>query len=117
MTGLFELTCLLSQRVDEVLGEDFRVSANVEDVLFGIERGELAAKLRKRVHNLRTYAPHSRVEKREQPGGAGAYDRDVFDVVVHGFLRKVRRVTPLAGGQSSQGAQPRVRTGPLPYFA
>ena len=80
---LVELRRLVSQRLHEVLGEDLRIPRDVEDVFLRIERGELPAELRKRVHDLRRRAAHSRVEEREEPGRPAADDGDVLDLVFH----------------------------------
>src|SRR3954451_8228172 len=78
-----ELRCLLDQRLHQILRQNLRETSDVEDVLLGIERGELSAQLRKRVNDLRLRPPHSGIKRGEQPGGTAANDRDVCYLVGH----------------------------------
>jgi hypothetical protein len=80
---LVELRRLVSQRPHEILGEHLRIARDVEDVFLRIERGELPAELRQRVHDLRRRAAHSRVEEREEPRRPAADDGDVLHLVFH----------------------------------
>ena len=61
-----ELERLLGQRAHEILRQDLRKAADVEDVLLGIEGGELPAELRQRVDDLRRHAAHAGVEEGEE---------------------------------------------------
>ena len=81
--GLPELPLLFDELLHEVLGEDLRKAGDVEDVLLGIERGQLAAGLGQRIDDLRRDAPHAGVEQAEESRGPGADDRDVADFVRH----------------------------------
>src|SRR5213076_2286331 len=73
MDGLLELEGLLGHSLHEVLGEHFRETGHVEDVLLGVERRELAAHLVEVVDQTAGSAAHSRVKRAEQPGRAGAF--------------------------------------------
>src|SRR5688572_22762898 len=78
-----ELVNLLLERLDQVLGEDFCESTNVEDVLLGIKRRQLAAELRQGVHDLRSRSAHPRIKRGEQSRRTAADDRDVGYRVSH----------------------------------
>jgi hypothetical protein len=78
-----ELSGLVGQLPGEVLGQYAGVPSDIEDVFLGVQGGELAAKLRQRVHNLGADPPHSGIEQREQPGGPRADDRDVNLRAIH----------------------------------
>jgi len=84
MDGLLELEGLLGHPLHEVLGEHLRETGHVEDVLLGVQRGELAAHLVEVVDQTAGGTAHARVERAEQPGRAGADNRDIFDVL-HGL--------------------------------
>ncbi len=84
-----ELRRLLCQFVYEVLGQDFGKPSYVEDVLLGIQRRQLAAKLRKSVYNLSRGTPHSCVKRSENPGRTAADDRDVLYLVHRGKYSEI----------------------------
>src|SRR3954462_13841900 len=71
-----ELRCLLDQRLHQILRQNLRETSDVEDVLLGIERGELSAQLRKRGNDLRLRPPHSGKKRGDHPGGPPANDPD-----------------------------------------
>src|SRR5689334_9985377 len=78
-----ELAGLRDQRVDEVLRQNFGESANVKDVLLGIEGRQLTAQLRQRVDDLRCCAPHPGIKSGEQSGWTAADDGDIGYFVAH----------------------------------
>ena len=83
MDRLVELARLLGQRLHEILRQHLRKAGDVEDVLLGIQRGELAAELRQRVDDLRRRSSHAGVERSEDARRAAADDRDVGEFVKH----------------------------------
>ena len=58
-------------------------SRDVEDVLLGVQRGELAPQLGQGVDDSRRRAAHASIEQREQAGGTPADDGDVANFVDH----------------------------------
>src|SRR3954447_25367935 len=78
-----ELCGLIDQRADQVLGQNLRVSADIEDVFLGVKRGQLTTQLRQGVDDLGGGAAHARVKRGEQPRWAAADNRDVGDLVRH----------------------------------
>src|SRR2546426_4912144 len=82
--GLLELEGLLGHPLHQVLGEDLWEARDVEDVLLRVQRRELAAHLIEVVDQTAGGPAHSRVKSAEQPGRAGADNRDIFDVL-HGL--------------------------------
>src|SRR2546423_188022 len=83
MDWLLEATRLLDERTHQVLREHLGDAGDVEDVLLGIQRGELSTGVRKRIDDLRRHAAHTRVKKSEESRGPSAYDRYVFDLLTH----------------------------------
>ena len=84
-----ELQRLLGEPLDQVLGEHLGEARDVEDVLLGIERHELAAQRRQRVHQAAGCPAHAGIEGAEQPGRAAADDRDVGEVSARGEYKRV----------------------------
>src|SRR5438046_763526 len=80
---------LLGKAPHQVLGEDLGDARDVEDVLLGVERGQLAARLIERVDQAERGPAHPGIEARKEAGGAGADDGDIFDVL-HGGERNGR---------------------------
>src|SRR4029077_18315494 len=78
-----KLRRLLDERVDQILRQDLRESPGIEDVLLGVERGELPAQLRQGVDDPRRRTAHSRIKGGEQSGGTAANDGDVSYLVGH----------------------------------
>jgi len=78
-----ELERLFGHPLDQVLGQDSGKTGDVEDELLGVERGELAAQRRERIDDPAGGAPHTGVERAEQPGGATADDGDVSEGIGH----------------------------------
>ena len=78
-----ELRRLFDERIHHVLGQNLGEAANVEDVLLGVERGELAAELGQGVNDAGRCPTHSRVKSGEQSGGTAADDSDVGYFVSH----------------------------------
>ena len=78
-----ELCGLLRERAHEVLGEYLWEPAHVEDVLFGIQRRQLSARLRKGVDDLGGSATHAGIKLGEEPGGPRPNYRDVPYLVRH----------------------------------
>ena len=78
-----KLAHLRHQIGNQILGEDLRQPCDVEDVFLRVERRQLPAELRKRVHDARRHAAHARVKSGEQTGRARADDRDVPYVQRH----------------------------------
>jgi len=72
-----KLRGLLSERLNQVFGQNLRESGDVEDVLLGVKRRELAAKLRQRIDDLRAHAPHASIKPCEKTGRPAADDRDI----------------------------------------
>ena len=78
-----ELSRLLDQRVNQILGQNPGESADVEDVLLGVKRRELPAQLRQGVDDLGRRAAHPGIKRGEQPGWTAANDGDVGHLVSH----------------------------------
>ncbi len=76
-----ELPRLRGELPHEVLRENLRKPGDVEDPLLRIQRRELSAELRQRVHDARRHLAHPRVKLREQTRGSAANDRDVGGLV------------------------------------
>ena len=86
-----ELARLLDERANKIFGEYLGESGDIENVFFGVQRGELAAGLGKRVDDLGGCTAHPRIKQREEPRGTGPNYRDVADLVRHwGKLAAVR---------------------------
>src|SRR5258708_11161544 len=81
--GLAEPPVLVDELVDEVLRQDRRNAGDVEDVLLGIERGQLPAGLGERVDDLCADLSHAGVEQAKESRGPGADDRDIANFVRH----------------------------------
>src|SRR5205823_11281532 len=80
---LLEATRLFHQRSDQILGEHLRYAGDVEDVLLGIKRRELAAGVGECVDDLRRYSAHARIKKSKESRRPSAEDRNVFDLLSH----------------------------------
>ena len=68
---------LLSETLDQFGRVDSRIARDVEDRLFGIERGALPARRRERVEHGAAHFEHAALEHREEPDRPGADDRDI----------------------------------------
>jgi hypothetical protein len=103
---LLELSRLLQERVHEVLREDLREARHVEDVLLGVQSGELAASLGKCVDDLRGGPAHASVEEGEEPDRSGADDRQVPDLM---GLHLIKFATPRVpdNGRARPSSPPR----------
>src|SRR5713226_2625803 len=71
---------LLDQPLDQLGGTDSRISRNVVDRLFRIERGALPARRRQRIEDVAAELEHAAFENRKQPHRPGADDRDITAV-------------------------------------
>ena len=68
---------LLDEPIDEQAGVDPRMTGDVVDRFFRIERGALPARHVERVEHMAAHLQHAALEHREEPDRAGADDRDV----------------------------------------
>ena len=73
---------LLGEVGDQVAGVDFGVAGHVEDVLFGVQCGELPAELGQAVYDFGLHAAQARVVGRVLADRPAADDGDVVYVVL-----------------------------------
>lgn len=83
MDRLLKPTCLLDEGSHEIFGQHLRNAGDIEDVLLRIQGGQLSARLRKRVDDLRRHTAHPGIKEGEKAGGASTDYRDVLDVHCH----------------------------------
>src|ERR1700694_123798 len=74
---------LLDAGIDQILSDDSRETRHVIDVLFRIQRVQLAAKLGQGVDHFCASSTHARIEEREQAGGTAADHRDIKNIHVY----------------------------------
>ena len=71
---------LLDELLDEVLGENLRVAADIVDVLFRVDRGQRAARLFERINDAYVGATHRGVECGKKAGRTRSDDGYIGDV-------------------------------------
>ncbi len=86
-----ELHGLLDHVLGKVLRQNLRDAADVEDVLLGIEGGQLPAQLREGVDDATADPSEAGVEGPEEAGRPTPDDGDVRDVVLHVLLSQRSR--------------------------
>src|SRR5260221_8897107 len=86
---LFPYTTLF--RSHEVPGLDLREARDVVDVLVGVERGELAARLGEAVHDLHLHRAQAGVERRSEEHTSELQSHS--DLVCRLLLEKKKKIT------------------------
>ncbi len=81
VNGCVKLDRLLGHAADQVFREHLGEAGDVEDVLFRVERGELAADLVEVVDKAARRPAHAGVECPEQPCRARTDDRDILELL------------------------------------
>ena len=102
------LEALLGAELDEVAAQDLRVAGDVEDVLLGVDRRDLAPELLDRVDDSNGRVPVAGVVRSGEPSWARAENGDVDDAVraAHGVMLARYGAAAVGVGATAAVARP-----------